>query len=267
MKYMNKSKNKKIIFGLIIFGMAFFFINKFFGIKVAPAYSAPNKADVEIIPFDDLVKSECQFWVDVEGAVLTPGVYCVKDGDMVQTAVRKAGGLNQKVVAYRWVQKNINLSCPLQPHQKIYIPFEDEIIKDTLRQEKKDSSSNELKSLSDKVKTIEINCADFNKNLTDIKRSCQATSTQCSSFQNNVESRGDQGDPEENGDNTNNQNDEDCVNINTASLEELDELQGIGSSTAQKIINARPFNEIEDLKNVGGIGESKFEAIKNEICL
>lgn len=61
------------------------------------------------------------------------------------------------------------------------------------------------------------------------------------------------------------------VNINTATQTELETLSGIGPSTALKIINYREengkFKKIEDIKNVPGIGESKFENIKEEICI
>ena len=61
------------------------------------------------------------------------------------------------------------------------------------------------------------------------------------------------------------------VNINTATQTELETLTGIGPSTALKIIKYREengkFKTIEDIKNVSGIGESKFEAIKDEICV
>lgn len=61
------------------------------------------------------------------------------------------------------------------------------------------------------------------------------------------------------------------VNINTANQTELETLTGIGPSTALKIINYREqtgkFKTIEDIKNVPGIGEVKFEAIKGEICV
>ncbi len=59
------------------------------------------------------------------------------------------------------------------------------------------------------------------------------------------------------------------ININTAGQEELEKLPGVGASTATKIINYRKengkFNKIEDIKNVSGIGESKYNNIKNYI--
>jgi len=61
------------------------------------------------------------------------------------------------------------------------------------------------------------------------------------------------------------------ININKATQEELQQLQGIGESTATKIIEYRnqngDFKQIEDLKNVPGIGDAKFEAIKGNIKL
>ena len=61
------------------------------------------------------------------------------------------------------------------------------------------------------------------------------------------------------------------VNINTASAEELDTLPGIGPAMAQRIIEFREtegaFTAIEDIKKVKGIGEAKFEKMKDKICI
>lgn len=60
------------------------------------------------------------------------------------------------------------------------------------------------------------------------------------------------------------------ININTATKDELTSLNGIGESTANKIINYRnknKFKEIEDIMNVPGIGEAKFSNIKDYICV
>lgn len=59
------------------------------------------------------------------------------------------------------------------------------------------------------------------------------------------------------------------ININTADIKELQKLSGIGESIALRIVTYRKengkFNSIEDLKNVSGIGENKFNKIKNNI--
>lgn len=61
------------------------------------------------------------------------------------------------------------------------------------------------------------------------------------------------------------------ININTATQTELEEITGIGPSLAQKIIEYREsngkFKDIEELKNVSGIGDKKFESMKSQITI
>ena len=61
------------------------------------------------------------------------------------------------------------------------------------------------------------------------------------------------------------------VNINTASKEKLETLPGVGEKKKKKIIDYREtngkFKTIEDIKNVSGIGDSKYESLKDKITV
>jgi competence protein ComEA len=61
------------------------------------------------------------------------------------------------------------------------------------------------------------------------------------------------------------------VNINTATLEQLDTLSGIGPATAQKILDFRQeqggFGSIEELGEIPGIGEKRLATLREEVTL
>lgn len=61
------------------------------------------------------------------------------------------------------------------------------------------------------------------------------------------------------------------ININTATIEQLDQIPGVGEATANKILNYREevgsFKRIEEIKNVSGIGDKKYENMKEFICI
>ncbi len=71
--------------------------------------------------------------------------------------------------------------------------------------------------------------------------------------------------------NDSNEGDNKKININGASKEELDSLPGVGEVTAQKILDYREenkeFKSIDEIKNVKGIGENKFNDLKDYICI
>jgi len=61
------------------------------------------------------------------------------------------------------------------------------------------------------------------------------------------------------------------INLNSATAEQLTALPGIGAATAKLIIEHRTnigkFNRVEEMLNIKGIGEKKFEAIKDRLTL
>ncbi|MDP2777408.1 MAG: helix-hairpin-helix domain-containing protein, partial [Anaerolineales bacterium] len=70
---------------------------------------------------------------------------------------------------------------------------------------------------------------------------------------------------------SNSNTDTELININTAALEDLDSLPGIGPTNAQRIIDYRtengPFSTIEEIMDVSGVGPATFDEIKDLITV
>src|SRR5476649_2657174 len=62
-----------------------------------------------------------------------------------------------------------------------------------------------------------------------------------------------------------------AVNINSATKEQLESLNGIGPVKAQAIVDYRakngPFKSLDDVKKVNGVGDATFDKIKGDISL
>lgn len=55
-----------------------------------------------------------------------------------------------------------------------------------------------------------------------------------------------------------------CIDINSASLDEVQEIIHIGPARAEQLIDLRPFNSVDDLKRISGIGDARIADIKAE---
>ena len=136
-------------------------------------------------------------YVDIDGAIKNPGVYEFTEGDIVNDAILRAGGLIENAST-----KNINRARKLADGEKIYIS--------QIGEESKELDSSDF--------TVE------NKK----------------------------------------------ININQASEKTLMSLPGIGEVYAKRIVeyrNEKPFNNIEEIKNIKGIGDKVFESIKGLITV
>jgi competence protein ComEA len=180
----------------------------------------------------------CTMYVDISGALRSPGVYCLENDALIIDAVNKAGGFS-KDAASKFIHRRINLAQPLVSNQKLYFPFENELIC-------------QIKPVLDEGKKIE---AMYNEPViylptTDPYFDQDPTTNSSSSTGG-----------------TANDDNIQCVNINTATKEQLTTLNGVGESTAEKIIQGRPYSQVDDLLNVSGIGEATIEKFKDMVCI
>lgn len=165
-------------------------------------------------------------FVDIKGAVVTPGVYEIESNKKVIDVITLAGGLTEYADT-----SLINLAKKVTNEMVVIIYTKEEVEK--------------AKQEEPIIKIIEKECI-----CPEIKND--------SCLENSKE-------------NTKEETNSKKVNINTATLEELQSLDGIGESKAKSIIKYREehgvFVKIEDLLNVSGIGESLYESIKENITI
>ena len=172
-----------------------------------------------------------KIYVDVKGAVKKPGVYEIEEDKKVIDVLDLAGGLTENADT-----SMINLAKKIYNEMVIIIYTADEVEK---------AGQNETV-----VKVIEKECV------------CPEIKNDACLNQDNPETNIEQ--------DKNNQIDN-KININTATLEELLTISGIGESKAKAIIEYRKefgnFEKIEDIMQVSGIGETLYEKIKNNITI
>ena len=169
--------------------------------------------------------------VEIKGAVVTPGVYSLKEGSRVIDLITLAGGLVEDANT-----DYINQSKILADQMVVKIYTNQEIEK-----------SNRIEVVTKYVEK-ECDCP-------------KITNDACINNNNNNSTNQDK-------ENNNTSLSNNLVNINTCTLEQLLTLPGIGESKALAIIeyrNSNKFEKIEDIQNVTGIGASLYEKVKNYI--
>jgi len=55
------------------------------------------------------------------------------------------------------------------------------------------------------------------------------------------------------------------VDVNSADLETLETLPGVGPATAKRIVSGRPFNSLSDLEKVKGLSKAKVDELKDKV--
>ncbi len=173
-------------------------------------------------------------YVDICGAVTSPGVYELPYGSRVFQAIEKAGGyLPEAAASY------LNRAKGLSDGQQIYVPTQAEV------------DSQAIAATEDGTET---STGENNGNNGNGQESAGTTEGASDTTGNGTASGTDQ-----------------KINLNTADVSKLTTLTGVGESKALAIIAYReengPFTSIEDIMNVPGIKEGTYEKIKDKIAI
>jgi len=167
-----------------------------------------------------------KIYVYITGEVNVPGVIILNDGSRIVDAINAAGGTTSKANVSK-----VNLVYILEDGMKVNIP-----------------NDNDLKNNPD-FEYITLSSGDGTSGGSGEGKG-SSSETGGGKYTSSAGSYG-------------------VVNINTATQTELETLPGIGPSLALSIINYRKengrFSSIEEIKNVSGIGEAKFEKMKSFI--
>lgn len=93
------------------------------GILTTLFFYQQKEPEIEIISGEEETGT---IWVDLAGAVMSPGVYELPGGSRFKDLLARAGGLSAGADR-EWVEKNLNLAQKLEDSQKVYIPSQSEM--------------------------------------------------------------------------------------------------------------------------------------------
>lgn len=233
--FMFERKNIILIISLIINGLLIC-VSGYFGYNLF-TYECEvcNQDNLVLSANENDNQTESKWHVDIKGAVKNPGVYEISKENIINDVIKLAGGFSKN--AYK---NNINLSKKVSDELVIYVY----------------SKSEYQKLNKEEEKIVECNCPTYD--ISDCTNDGSSIIVNDNSNNSLIV------------DDKNEDNSKKLININTASLEELTTLNGIGESKAKVIIeyrNKTKFQTIEDIKNISGIGDKAFEKIKDYITV
>lgn len=171
--------------------------------------------------------------VEIAGAVERPGVYELSRDSRLSDLVRSADGFT-KDASEEWLSKFINLSTPLSDAQKVYIPYDWDDPVDEIEQVEEIAKLTNNYTLSSPLDIV------------------NAPKTQTLAEKDQT-------------DESNDQTGTASVNVNTASQEDIDALPGIGPVYAARIIENRPYDDLESLVERSDVPSSVLEKIKDRL--
>lgn len=214
-------------------------------------------------------------YCDIKGYVNNPGVYEVKDNYTIQNIINDAGGLKRNSYT-----NNINLSKKVTDEMVIYIHSKEEInkikelnncicnkkeecIENTDNKTTNTISTEPITDIKQKNTTNKTTTKERTSKTTTKKSTSKTTTTKKSTTKTTT--------TEQKTTEITTKEISYPININTCTYEELLHIKGLGEKKAQKIIEYRNefgiFNNIEELKNINGIGDKLFDAIKEFITI
>lgn len=234
MNRLNK-KQKMIIIAISIIGILSF---GYYIYGKEDSFAVGESLEIESIEKPEEIANEGNekenIKVHISGAVNTEGLIELEENSRVADAIEKAGGVKDN--AY---MEEVNLAYVLEDGMKIRIPTKEEV------QAQKNQNAQSIENSNNETEQ---------KYITNVKTNYQNPN---SVSPNSTEQK--------------NKTTSSKININTANQTELETLPGIGTATALKIINYRKesgkFKAIEDIKKVSGIGDAKFNSIKELISI
>jgi len=181
-----------------------------------------NKNETEVV--FQTAESVKEVYVDISGAVNLPGVYKLTSESRVADVLSQAGGVSSEA-NFEWVSRNLNLSRRVSDSEKVYVPFQWDVVENIVTiaaLEQEDQIDYDSQNLG-----------------------------QDDEYGEDVEA----GSDSDSGSSGN------LINVNTASLEGLMELEGIGETYAKKIIDNRPYKTSDDLVSKAKLSENLVKKI------